>query len=183
MVGRIGSRRLLAGLASTKHMARFIDSSLHGAGRVFLAAVVLLFVSACMEAKMASSDRQYGVVTTFTSNVPAKIYPAYIAVIDGDSVQTTAAVGGLAARKHTFRLPPGDHKIRIVADLRNATGTLESGTTFTPRGQQPGNLELFVEEGRRYYIGARLTGARKDEWEPVIWHVEDLENYRHTIVE
>jgi len=153
------------------------------AARLLVLMTSAITISACMEARMASSDRQYGLVTTFTSNVPAKIYPAYIAVIDGNSVQTTSAVGGLSARKHTFRLPPGDHKLRIVADLRDATGTLASGTTFTPRGEQPGSLELFVEEGRRYYIGARLTGNRKDEWEPVIWHTEDIENYRHTIVE
>lgn len=151
--------------------------------RLLIATAIVAGLSACMEARMASPDRPYGVVTTFTSNVPAKIYPAFIAVIDGNSVQSTSAVGGLAARKHTFQLPPGDHKIRVVADLRDATGTLASGTTFTPRGEQPGALELFVEEGRRYYIGARLTGSRRDEWEPVVWHVEDIENYRHTIVE
>jgi hypothetical protein len=125
----------------------------------------------------------YGIVTTFTSDIPAKIYPAYIAVIDGKNVQTTAALGGLAARKHTFRLPPGDHTIRLVADLSQATATLGTGVDYTPRGEQPGEIKLFVEEGRRYYLGASLKGSRRSEWEPVVWSVQDIENYKHTIVE
>lgn len=145
---------------------------------------------ACMEAKMLSSDESYGVITTFTSNIPEKVYPAYIAVIDGKSVQTTGSIGGLAGqdprtflktRKHTFRLPPGEHTIRIVADLSDATGTLRSTGGYTPRGEQPGEIKLFVEEGRQYYIGARLTGTRKNEWEPVVWAVKDIESYEHGI--
>ena len=146
-------------------------------------------LSGCMEARMLSSDEPYGVVTTFTSNIPEKVYPAYIAVIDGNSVQTTGSVGGmgqdprayLRTRKHTFRLPPGEHTIRIVADLSDATGTLQSTGGYTPRGEQPGTIELFVEAGRQYYIGARLTGTRKNEWEPVVWAVKDVENYDHGI--
>jgi hypothetical protein len=137
----------------------------------------------CMEARMLSSDEPYGIVTTFTSDIPDKVYPAYIAVIDGRNVQSTSSVGGLSGRKHTFRLAPGDHTIRVVADLSQATGTLNTGVVYTPRGEQPGEMKLFVEEGRRYYIGARLTGTRRDEWEPVIWAVHDIENYEHTIVQ
>jgi hypothetical protein len=160
-------------------------------GARLLGALVLgAALSACMEAKMLSSDESYGVVTTFTSNIPEKVYPAYIAVIDGKSVQTTGSVGGvggldpktyLRTRKHTFRLPPGEHTIRIVADLSDATGTLQSTGGYTPRGEQPGTIKLFVEEGRQYYIGARLTGPRKNEWEPVVWAVKDIENYEHGI--
>jgi hypothetical protein len=136
-----------------------------------------------MEARILSPDRDYGVITTFTSDIPAKIYPAYIATIDGKNVQTTGGIGGLAGRIHTFRLAPGDHTIRIVADLTQATGTLATGVDYTPRGTQPGEIKLFVEEGRRYYLGASLKGSRRDQWEPVVWSVQDIENYHHTIVE
>jgi hypothetical protein len=147
-------------------------------------------LSGCMEARMLSSDESYGVVTTFTADVPEKIYPAYISVIDGRSVQTTGSVGGIAGqdprtflktRKHTFRLPPGEHTLRIVADLSDATGVLRMTEGYTPRGEQPGEIKLFVEEGRQYYVGARLTGTRKNEWEPVVWAVKDVENYEHGI--
>ena len=40
---------------------------------------------------------------------------------------------------------------------------------------------MFVDEGRQYYVGARLTGTRKNEWEPVVWAVKDVENYEHGI--
>ncbi len=159
------------------------SSRASGAACMLLSAAAALAAGGCMEARMMSPDRHYGVVTTFTSDIPAKIYPAYIAVIDGKNVQTTAALGGLAGRKHTFRLSPGDHTIRIVADLSQATGTLATGVDYTPRGEQPGEIKVFVEEGRRYYLGARLTGTRRDDWQPVVWSVQDIENYKHTIVE
>ena len=130
---------------------------------------------------MLSSDQDYGVVTTFTSDIPDRVYPAYIAVIDGRNVQPYSAIAGIDSMKHTFRLPPGDHTIRIVADLSDATGVLSTGPTYTPRGEQPGEIKLFVEAGRQYYLGARLTGSRRDEWEAVIWSEKDIENYRHTI--
>ena len=89
-------------------------------------------------------------------------------MIDRSNLHPTSSVGGLSGRKHTFRLAPGDHTIRVVADLSQATGTLNTGVVYTPRGEQPGEMKLFVEEGRRYYIGARLTAARSDDWEPLI---------------
>lgn len=166
---------------TVKTMTPRLGRSVRDAGMIVMALSVALVAAACTEARMLSSDEPYGIVTTFTSDIPEKIYPAYIAVIDGDNVQSSSAVGGLAGRKHTFRLAPGDHTIRIVADLTQATGTLISGTTYTPRGEQPGEIKLFVEAGRRYYLGARLTGSRRDEWEPVVWAVHDIDNYEHSI--
>jgi len=150
-------------------------------GLLVLAAAVA--IGGCTEASMLSPDRHYGVVTTFTSDIPAKVYPAFIAVIDGRNMQSTAAFGDPALRKHTFRLAPGDHTLRLVADLSQATATFGTGVDYTPRGEQPGVIKIFVEEGRRYYLGARLTGLRRDEWEPVVWSVQDIENYKHTIAQ
>lgn len=150
-------------------------------GLLLVAAAIV--IGGCTEASMLGPDRHYGVVTTFTSDIPAKIYPAFIAVIDGRNVQSTAAFGDPALRKHSFRLTPGDHTLRLVADLSQATATFGTGVDYTPRGEQPGVIKVFVEEGRRYYLGARLTGVRRDEWEPVVWSVQDIENYKHTIAQ
>ena len=152
------------------------------AGMVCLFLTAGVSLSGCMEAKMLTdSNDRYGVITTFHSNIPGKIYPAYVATIDGKNQQSGRALTGNGLdTKYTFRLPPGEHTIRIVADLRQATGVIPA--TYTPRSQQPGTLKIFVEEGREYFLGARLTGSRTDEWEAVVWRVEDLKNYDHSIM-
>ena len=155
------------------------------------AAAVLLLLGGCMEAQMLSDGDRYGTVTTFTSDIPGGIYPAYIATIDGKNINTMDAISptrtglgtgaGAGTNRHTIRLPPGDHEIRLVADLTQATGTL--GREINRRSGGGATIKLYVEEGRRYYLGARLTDSRRGDWEAVVWRVEDDENYDHTIMQ
>jgi hypothetical protein len=144
-----------------------------------------------MEAQMLSGEDRYGTVTTFTSDIPAGIYPTYIATIDGRNINTTDAMSatrtglgtgsGLGTNRHTIRLPPGDHEIRLVADLTQATGTLTREITRRDSGAGA-TVKIYVEEGRRYYLGARLTDARRGDWEAVVWKVEDDESYDHSVM-
>ncbi len=96
-----------------------------------------LLLAGCMEAKMlTTTDEAYGTITTSSSNIPGKIYPAWVATIDGKNKQSGNVLANpIANGRHTFRLPPGKHTIRIVADLRQATGVISA--TYTPRSQQP----------------------------------------------
>ena len=165
-------------------MFEFMNEPTRNIVRATLVAMAtMLWLAGCMEARMlTTTDEPYGTITTAYSNIPGKIYPAWVATIDGKNQQSGDVLsGGALSSRHTFRLPPGQHTIRIVADLRQATGVIPA--TYTPRSQQPGTLEIYVERGREYYLGARLTGSRSDEWEAVVWEVKDLENYNHTIVE
>ena len=140
---------------------------------------------------MLSDGDRYGTVTTFTSDIPGGIYPAYIATIDGKNINTMEAISptrtglgtgaGPGTNRHTIRLPPGDHEIRLVADLTQATGTLSR--EINRRSGAGATIKLYVEEGRRYYLGARLPDGRRGDWEAVVWKVEDDENYDHSIVQ
>ncbi len=160
------------------------------AARALLALAAAGALAGCMEAKMLSGEERYGTVTTFTSNIPGGIYPAYIATIDGRNINSSDAIQptrtglgtgtGLGTNRHTIRLPPGDHEIRLVADLTQATGTLSREINTR---QSSGTVKIYVEEGRRYYLGARLTGNRRGDWEAVVWKVEDDENYDRSIMQ
>jgi hypothetical protein len=132
-------------------------------------------MSACVSSK-ATNYKDYGVVTSSLSNIPSKIYPAYITEINGQRTPDgKGAPGelGLRTRKQDFQLEPGVYTIRLMADLSQATGVL-STSGFTPRGEQPGEITVHVEGGRKYFLGARLTGSRRDEWQPVVWNVVDF---------
>jgi hypothetical protein len=173
-------------------MTRQGSGRARGRRRGWRAALVLaagLAAAGCMESQMLSGEERYGTVTSFSSDIPGGIYPAYIATIDGRNINTTDAIqptrtglggGAAGANRHTIRLPPGDHEIRIVADLTQATGTLS--TEINNRRSSTGTIKLYVEEGRRYYLGARLTSSRRGEWEAVVWKVEDDASYDHSIM-
>ena len=155
-----------------------------------IALVLLAGLAGCMESQMLSGEDRYGTVTTFTSNIPGGIYPAYIATIDGRNINSSDALAvsrtGLGTgnpsgvNRHTIQLPPGDHEIRLVADLTQATGTLSREIRSGSKGT--GTIKIFVEEGRRYYLGARLTNNRRGDWEAVVWRVEDDESYDQSIM-
>lgn len=143
--------------------------------RIAAAAATTLMLAACLSSK-ATSFQDHGVITSYPSNIPSKIYPAYITEIDG---RRTPDGGrgpdtlGLDSRPQDFELKPGVYRIRLMADLSQATGVL-SKSGFTPRGDQSGEITVHVEAGRTYYLGAQLTGNRRDDWQPIIWNVVDF---------
>jgi hypothetical protein len=155
------------------------------------ALVATLLLGGCMESQMLAGEDRYGTVTTFTSDIPGGIYPAYIATVDGKNVNTIEAMTatrtglatgtGLGTNRFSIRLPPGDHEIRLVADLTQATGTLSREINDRSSGAGA-TIKLYVEEGRRYYLGARVEDGRRGDWQAVVWRVEDDENYDHSVM-
>lgn len=137
-------------------------------GATALAATVLMVITAC--ASSTAGDVDYAIISTNASDISGKIYPAFVSKVDDREVKGGT---GLHGRKQVVRVEPGVHKVRLTADLSRATGVL-SKPGYTPRDKQPGDFEVEVEAGKRYFLGAQLTANRLDEWEPVVWRVEDI---------
>lgn len=142
-----------------------------------LAAIAVCVLTACAT---RPPDEPYGIVSVEISNVPKYVYPVRVAAINGEPVRPGSLdLSNPNVGKLRFELPPGDHVIRVTADLTQATGSIRS--IRTPREEQPGEVKIFVEAGRRYYVGAYFPGGRRDEWKAVVWKVEDIESYEHDI--
>lgn len=131
-------------------------------------AALVLGAAGC--ASGTAGDADYAIITTNASDISAKIYPAYLAKVDDREVKGGT---GRFGRKEAVWVEPGLRKVRIMADLSRATGVL-SKPGYTPRDQQPGDIEIEVEAGKRYFLGAQLTANRRDQWQPVVWRVEDI---------
>ena len=147
-----------------------VSQSSARACRTILLMMAALASTSCAEVRQAIPDRPHGVLVVGQSDVPSFIYPVYLVEVDGATVRD---------RRATWTLDPGDHEIVVAADLSRATGSVRGG--FTPRDEQPGRLRIFVEAGMKYWIGARFTGGRRDEWEAVIYREAPLEYYNHSI--
>jgi hypothetical protein len=140
--------------------------------RTLVLAIAAVLLAACSGIPREPHEEAYGVVTTFPANIPGYIYPARISVIDGKNVS-------IHDPRTTFRLRPGTHTVQIVADLSDATSKVRS--VHTPKSEQPGKVEIFVEAGRRYHVGAYFRSGHADTWEARVWKVEDIDNYDHSI--
>jgi hypothetical protein len=136
--------------------------------RSFFIGALMVISAGC--ASSAPGDVDYAIITTNASDIPGKIYPAYLAKVDDREVKGGS---GLLGRQQVVRVEPGVHRVRLTADLSRATGVL-SKPGYTPRDEQAGDVEIEVEAGKRYFMGARLTANRLDQWEPVVWRVEDI---------
>jgi len=132
-----------------------------------LAMLATAAITGCASSNAGSAD--YAILSTSASDIPGKIYPAFLAKVDDREI---TGGSGLTGRKSAVRVSPGTHTVRLTADLSQATGAVPS--SYTPRDKQAGNMQIDVEAGKRYFLGAKLTADRLDEWEPVVWRVEDI---------
>ncbi len=127
-----------------------------------------LLVSACITMLLActsssplvhSNSEPHGILD-FRNPPRPQFSPARLIVLDGQNINQA---------RPTYRVRPGEHEIVIVASINTATGI--SGSA---RNQGQGKVKITVEQGRRYRIAAEATGARADQWRPVIWAEEDM---------
>ncbi len=132
-----------------------------------LAVLATAAITGCASSNAGSAD--YAILSTSAADIPGKIYPAFLAKVDDREI---TGGSGLNGRKSAVRVSPGTHTVRLTADLSQATGAVPS--VYTPRDKQAGNMQIDVEAGKRYFLGAKLTADRLDEWEPVVWRVEDI---------
>jgi hypothetical protein len=108
-----------------------------------------------------AEDRSNQCVFDF-GEVPAKLYPARLAEIDGKN--------NLAPSKIAFWLDPGDHTIVVTAIIDDSMGV---GTIDMDRHTDPGKVTIGCKAGVRYRIAAQALDER-GKWQPVIWKEEPL---------
>lgn len=106
------------------------------------------------------------------------IYPVRVVRVNGHNVP--------GAGRSVLWLKPGDYQLHLSAEarmLRNVPGNLRPR-----RDERMGALELTVEEGKTYRIGAlhlhRDRESRGRAFKPVVWKVTDAEgNTRYPVRE
>lgn len=96
---------------------------------------------------------------------PVSLTPARLAEIDGTNVNAPIT-------KSSFWVAPGEHEIVVIGGVDGSTAVSMPGGSRS--GANPGRVTIQVEEGKRYFIGIEVTGGRTDNWEPVIYKVEDI---------
>ncbi len=81
-------------------------------------------------------------------------------------------ITGSDVRRSSFWLRPGTYTLKL-AMMRGPAQTVGRGSSGR-RDPGPNTVQIKIEQGKRYRIAARVTGAQTDQWEPVIWEVRDI---------
>lgn len=130
-------------------------------------AMILVMVSAGALAE--SPFTQPGPDAAMVAGTPGKpandIYPVSFVEIDGQNISS----------RETFWLKPGKYVLRVRPTITNSRGL--NSTSGRIREDPDRNLiELVVEGGKAYYIGARVDRTnRRQPYTTVLYRVEDQE--------
>lgn len=107
---------------------------------------------------------QRGTLISKNLNPGDYIYPVSLVAINGKNV---------VSDQLSYYVRPGEHEIVLSAVVRLDTGL---ATSIDHWQEKRGHMEINVEPGKRYYLGAkynRQESGRSKDWQPVIWKVED----------
>lgn len=124
-----------------------------------LAAVLVLSFGAFPAA--ADPDAEKGVVAVAYDGKPQGVFPVLILDIDG-KVQPLP-------HRDVYYLAPGKHSLRLGAVLDD-NANLQRGNIGSRDAKR--TLEIEVEAGKRYLVGAKVEDRSAAEWQPVVLRVE-----------
>ncbi len=131
-----------------------------GAAASLLALAVL--AAGCAGGGSVRPDETHGIVVAAPSPQGVNLFPVTIATIDGQLQPQYRSAYWLEPGTYTFGLRSG----------------LPGEAALPPPGELPtrkGTLTVEVAAGKRYLIAAQYADDPADEWEAVVYTVEDLE--------
>jgi hypothetical protein len=73
-----------------------------------------------------------------------------------------------------FDLPPGEHTLSFTAIVDTPDARLFFNTPSHQADKAAGELKLTVQDGKRYFVAAKVIDIEPDRWQPVVYKVEDM---------
>jgi hypothetical protein len=148
---------------------------------------LMIGVAGCgMQGPTVSASEPHGIISVTGSVRAERIHPVILNRLDGrymslgfSRIPPDASLIVVEENYHftepgAFFVAPGRHHLVLTAVFRRGD-EIKLSPQNPRRGDKLGSMELDVEEGKRYYIGARIVGSRYDQWEPVVYRVETIQ--------
>jgi hypothetical protein len=146
----------------------------------------MLMLNACgMQRSTVGASEPHGIISVTGSVVTDGIHPVILNRLDGrymslgssrippDASLVIVDRGYQFTEPNSFWVAPGVHELVLTAVFRRGN-EIKLPPQNPRRGDMLGKLTLEVEQGKRYYIGARIVGSRYDQWTPVVYRVESI---------
>lgn len=126
--------------------------------------IAAMLVGACVSTPTVDPSQPHGIVSTELPSDGTAMRITRIIEIDG--------VNHSGSHGRPVWLAPGRHTLRVTAQVRTQRAVPAPSKGAGPDPERV--LELVVEEGKRYLIGAMIVGDSNDDWVPVVVQVSDI---------
>jgi hypothetical protein len=135
--------------------------------RILASLTLVLFSAGAMADLPFAQPGPDAAMVTGTPGRPANdIYPVNFVEIDGQNI----------VNRNTFWLKPGKYTIRVQPIISNTVGLSVQRSRLRSQDTDLNLIELVVEPGKSYYIGARVDRTnRREPYTTVLYRVEDQE--------
>lgn len=129
-------------------------------------ALLLAFSSAALaERPFAQPGADAAMITGAQGRPAADIFPVRFVEIDGENIGS----------REVFWLKPGKYELKVQPRMRNIGG-LQTMRGRVREDRDINVIEVVVEAGKSYYIGARSNPLdRRVPYTPVLYRVDDSE--------
>jgi hypothetical protein len=159
------------------------------AASIILVLCLTGFAGCGMQGPTVSASEPHGIISVTGSVRSERIHPVILNRLDGrymslgfSRIPPDASLIVVEENYHftepgAFFVAPGRHQLVLTAVFRRGD-EIKLSPQNPMRGDMLGSMELEVEAGKRYYIGARIVGSRYDQWEPIVYRVESIRGGR-----
>lgn len=143
------------------------------------AAVAGLLTSGCAGEPVSDPrpEDRFAVIETGASRKAEGIFPVLITELDGARHNTapqdlSRPEAGFPRGRTHFKVKPGTHRIKALA-LVDRTYVPGVSRDLSRGGDD--TLEYNFQSGMRYFVGLKAAGARRADWELVVWKTEEID--------
>ncbi len=130
-----------------------------------IGAIAALTLAGCATTvPTVNPSEAHGIIATHWFKPAGDHYPVRITEIDGRNIT--------APDRTVYWVAPGKHTIKVLAtiDVRTSLATPNPVRVGYPSYE----LELEVEQGKRYLIAAKWNRKDALDWEPIVYKVSDI---------
>jgi hypothetical protein len=137
----------------------------HTTGLIIAALMMTLSLSALADRPFAQPGPDSAMIAGTPGQPANDIFPVGFVEIDGQNIP----------RRETFWLKPGKYELRVQPVIRDIGG-LRSISGRVREDPDRNLIEVVVEPGKAYYIGARVDRQnRRQPYTTVLYRVEEQE--------
>lgn len=138
----------------------------HYAIRLIPLAAALMLAACASQTEFATPGEPHAIVTTIAAPSASSVYPVDFYRIGSHKI---------AGNARSYWLKPGTYEITVFVNLRQIAANEPvrlPNTRIARRETILHSVNVQVQSGRRYIIGARWIGPQVTDWKPVVVRVE-----------
>lgn len=131
--------------------------------KTILTLSLIIFSSLGITSPFAKPSEASGILKLNQDHPKNNIFAVSLFAIDGKQI---------IKRDNAVWLKPGAHTIRVSATVNLNSRSKLSIKRQKVNNKQDNTLDIFIEDGKTYYVGYDTNDTDPNKWHPVVWKVK-----------